>query len=403
MTYVKYFWGFDSSVEGWTGDNPTWEEGGVGGLPTGHLYGQLTRGSSSKGMTFPVTLKSPRNLTINEGDILCFVFTWDYRVPSSCGGSLNNVTVEVVDENENVVWSKTMDCGYISRNTSVVFITELGASGIGVNVKATIHTRTSYARQTHTHRIRLDSVTIYSNPDQIIHLAIPSTLQATVTHEIPINKEGNFVIGAIRFNEIQKLHTYNEKVIYDDTNELDYDTKITEAKNASKINKITITHNATSDLQVYYTVKHALWILDQETYRPVWFVLINCYHNQNVTNPDYVQFSTQLNGVYEETKSLSLKFVAEGLFKLKITPNRDIEGDTSNITNLTASIVIKDSNGNPIDSCNYDILNDSYDKEMEIPSNYDSQDLTIEVTIHAEGNVTETVNVNLKFNFEFTV
>jgi len=404
MVFVKYFWGFDSSTEGWTGSNVKWEEGGKGGFPTGHLYGSNSAVSPSSGNVYiTVVFKSPRNITINSGDIICLLLSYNVSGTTITGKSLNKVTIEVVDENENVVWSKSVSSGSSAVDTIHSCIVKLGGSGVGINVKVTIFIHTYTVNARFYGYVRLDSVTIYNQPDQIIHTPIPSTLQATVTHEIPINKSGSFVIGALRLDAIQDLTTYNEKLIYDTSNEYDYSDKITKvATCSSSVDKVTITHNADQTLQVYYECDHAIWLLDSNTYEPRWLALIKCYHNQNLTNPDTVSFSTTLNNTtYTDTKSLSFKFVANKLFNVVLTPERDVSGDTSGITKLTATIIVKDANGNVIGQCNYDVLNDSYDNKITIDKSYDNQDLTIEVTINAEGKVSETVTVKLKLNISF--
>ncbi len=406
MTYIKYFWGFDSSTEGWTGDNLKWEDGGVGGLPTPHIYGQesarLPAGGST---TIVITFKSPRNISINSGDIICFVFTYSWTVVTSGVYSLKGITVEIVDSSETVVWSKTLSAGRTSQNTPCVCIVKAGADGVGINIKINIWVRATTALTTFHAYGRVDSVTVYQQPDQVIYTPIPSTLQATVTHEIPINRSGSFVVGALRLDPIKNLTSYDEKIVYDSSSEYDYSDKVTSAKKTtSSVDKITITHCADSTLQVYYECDHAVWLLDANTYYPSWLVIVKCYHNQNITNPDTLSFSATLDGSspYSATKSMSLKFEANGLFKLYLSPSVEIIGDTTGITSLKSTIEVKDSSGNVIGTTNYDILNNSFDKDIEIGKNYDGQDLTIDISVSADGKVSSTVTVKLKLNFKFT-
>ena len=406
MTYVKYLWTFDSSVEGWTGDNLQWEEGGQGGIPTGHLYGYKSQYTSGFDITFPVTFKSPRDLNIVAGDILCFVFTWDGSVGDLKSRKLVEVTVEVVDADGTVVWSKTVGVKSSPANTPTVCIVKIDGNGVGFNVKVDVYTKSDFAERTHTHYARLDSVTVYEQPDQIIHTPIPSTLQSTVTHEIPINKSGNYVIGAMRFDDIQNLSSYDEKLIYDTSSEYDYGNGVSATvTSTTSVDKITISHNADATLQVYYECEHAVWLLDGDTWTPKWLTIIRCYHNQNITNPDTVSFSAVLDGTnpYTETKTMSLKFTASGLFKLNLTPSREVvSGDLSDLTQLDAVITVKDSSNNTIGTCNYDMLNDTYDNPIAIDKTYDNQDLTLEITVTANGLPSITVTVKLKLNFEFT-
>ncbi len=404
MTYVKYFWGFDSAVEGWTGDNVVWEAGGYGGLPTGHIYGYHKASSSySKTLTFPVTFKSPRNLSVNNGDLLCFVFTWDGSVYDQTGKGLANVTVEVVDATGTVVWSKTIGVVNSPANTPTVCIVKLESSGVGINIKINITTSTYDYGVTHTHYARLDSVTIYSQPDQILHVPIPATVQATLTFDIPINRTESCLVSAIRSDSVQNVSSYNEKLIYDTSSSLDYGNGVCKLVNVTtSVDKVTITINADSTLQVYYECDHAVWLLDPNTYYPKWLAIIKCYHNQNVTNPDTVSFSTILsNTTYTDTQSVSFKFTANGIFNCVITPSAQVIGDTTGITSVNVTISVKDANGNVIGTCNYDVLNDTYDQAITVPNSYDNQDLTIEITVNASGNASETVTIYLNLKFDF--
>lgn len=401
MAYVKYFWGFDSSTEGWNGGGTQWEGGGVGGLPTGHLfqgYSRYVGAGYHPGLDNTYVFSSPRNLDIRSGDILCFIVS-TYHTP---GGGFS-ITVEIVDASETVVWSKTLNADTYLNNTPYAAILVLGSDGSGINIKVRVWTGgCDYCTQEADARI--DSVTIYSNPDQIIYTTLPSTLQLTLTHEIPINKSGSYILGAIRFDNVQNLSTYSESVIYDGSGSKSYSNNLNDTvSTTTSVDKITITHNADSTLQVYYTVKHAVWLLDPSTYEPRWLALIVIYHNQNVTNPDTLSFSTVLDGSapYSETQTMALKFTADGLFNLNLTPSADVTGDTSQITQLQAVITVKDSGGTPIATSTLDILTGTYDQIIQIPKTYDNQDLTIEVTINADGLATETVTVKLKLNFEF--
>lgn len=403
MVYVKYFWGFDSSIEGWTGDNVEWEEGGVSGLPTPHLSGYVSfnSGGYCEG-TATVTLKSPRNLNINEGNILCFVFSWDTQTAGLRRRQLNKLIVEVVDESENVVWSITLYNDNLPPNTPSICMVILGSNGAGINVKAEIYSQ-GYCYATFKHYLKLDSVTIYHQPDQIIYTTIPSTLQSTMTHEIPINKSGAFVVGAMRLSPIQNLSTYNEKLIYDGNKEYDYSDKVTTTvTTTTSVDKVIIKHNSDNTLQVYYECDHAIWLLDSNNLYPSWLVLIKCYHNQNINDPDTVNFNFTLSGgVQSDTKSMSLKFKANNLFNLIITPSSEVIGELTGVNTLTVKVNVKDVNGNVIGSLTYDVLNDTYDKEITIDKSHDGEDLTVDITVTAEGNVSSSVTVKFKLNYEF--
>jgi len=404
MTYVKYFWGFDSAVEGWTGTNVVWEAGGNGGLPTGHIFGKTSIQSYGFTISKTITFKSPTGLNIVNGDILCFVLTWNGGVTNLQSKRLVNVTAKVLDSSGNVVWSKTVGVTSSPANTPTFCCVKLGASGSQIEIDVTIEVTQQYNYlSTFSYYARLDSVTIYSQPDQILHVPIPATVQATLTFDIPINRTESCLVSAIRLDSVQNVATYNEKLIYDTSSSLDYGNGVCKLVNATtSVDKVTITINADSTLQVYYECDHAVWLLDPNTYYPKWLAIIKCYHNQNVTNPDTVSFSTILsNTTYTDTLSVSFKFTANGIFNCVITPSAQVIGDTTGITSVNVTISVKDANGNVIGTCNYDVLNDTYDQAITVPNSYDNQDLTIEITVNASGNASETVTIYLNLKFDF--
>lgn len=406
MTYVKYFWGFDATAEGWTGTNLVWEDGGYGGLPTPHIYARITGITGSYQITRTLTFSSPRNLNIKAGDVILFVFTWAGGGEYVEWTRLDYIDVQVVDNTGAVLQSTRVPQFNAPGNTPSICAVISEVNGAGINIKITITVRTSATSNRHHYYARVDSVTIYENPDQVIHVPLPSTLQASVTHEVPINKAISGLAGAIRVASTQNLASYDEKLTYDTSSEKDYSRGTTALFNVtSSVDKIIVTHTSDTTLQIYYECDHVIWIINQDTYLPVWLILVKFYHNQNLTDPDTVSFSATLDGTnpYTETKTMNLKFKAEELFNLELTPSREVvSGDLSELTQLDATITVKDSGGNTIGTCNYDVLNDSYDSPISIDKTYDNQNLTIEITITANGLPSATISVKLKLNFEFS-
>jgi len=405
MALIKYFWGFDSTVEGWTGDNVVFEESG-GGMLSPHIYGSKSLKPSQTYATFPITFKSPRGLGINAGDVIAFIFSWDGSVENLVSKSSSSVVIEFVDSSESVLDSVTVSntAGANTTNTALGAIVKVPVDCVGFNVKVNIYTKSgAVSYKVHYHYARLDSVVVYGASNEIIYSALPSTLQSTLTHEIPLNKSGSYVLIAGRLDDIQNFTTYDETLTYDGSTSLDYANNSPAVTVTSSIDKVSITHNADSTPGVYYTCEHMVVLYDASTLEPEWLTSILLYHNQNITNPDTVTFNPTLDGTspYTETQTMSLKFVADGLFDLRLTPSSQVSGDTSGVTTLTATIAVKDSGGSTIDSMTYDILGDSYDKQVVVDKSYDGQDLTLEITINADGQVSETVAVSLNILFEF--
>ncbi|MBA2851710.1 hypothetical protein HNP86_001869 [Methanococcus maripaludis] len=133
---------------------------------------------------------------------------------------------------------------------------------------------------------------------------------------------------------------------------------------------------------------------------------IKLYQYENIINHNPLQdkavyqFISPLNE-NDNLQEKSFKFDGDGLFDCILTPEI-IVGDLTGITQLNCTVTVKDSSDNVIDSCNVDLLNQTYDKTMIIPKNYSLEDLTLSYLVDGSGSVTETTYADLFLNMTMT-
>jgi len=363
---IKYQWDFNDGLQGWTGD--------IGWNP--NPAGIFTTPNASIGARKSGVVEAH----IEPGDIIV--------IPVSSGGWIVPV-LYLLDINDNII--KTIRLPQV-RNANVCYIYSSDVSAD----KIKIYQDYDYAG------FSIDNVTVFSSPDRIIKSPIMIFADVDREYNIPINEtiDPNIIkyFSIVRMENASNIVSFSNTIYYDGSNTANIITLRSGIINVSNsVDLLKITSRADATMRYFQTLRYFLTLMNDEV-RPLKLIEVDTYFNHNMIEPSIIQFSLVSPLTNTETETQLITFSASQLFNLILTAIHETTLDLTGVNILKAHITAKDSLGNVIDSCVYDILNGTQDKPLTIPKDYDGQDITLEVWIEADGQVSQAGSINLKYD-----